>query len=98
MRKSYRVYAEAVGVGDGEGVVFVCDEQHVWHGVDPQGVVVGPVHGADVQRQRRQVRLRQDRLHKLQDNSALEPFSQGKLIPADANVNKEALNLLRISL
>lgn len=55
---AYRVDAQAVGVGDGEGVVFVGDDEHVWHRVHPEGVVVGPVHGADVQRERCQVALR----------------------------------------
>lgn len=54
---SYGIDAQAVGVGDGEGVVFVGDDEHVGHGVHPEGVVVGPVHRADVQRERRQVAL-----------------------------------------
>lgn len=56
-RGSYRVDAEAVGAGDSEGVVFVSDDEQVWHGINPQGVIVGPEHGADVQRQWGQVPL-----------------------------------------
>ena len=61
----YRVDAEAVSVGDAEGVVLVCKDDDVRHRVDPHGVVVGPEHGAHVQGQGRQVTLGEDRLHKL---------------------------------
>lgn len=32
---SYWVNAEAVGVGDVEGVIFVCEDDDIWDRVDP---------------------------------------------------------------
>lgn len=71
---SYRVEAEAVCIGDAEGIVFVCEDDDIRDGVDTQCVVVGPEHRTDVHRQRSQVALRQDGLHKLGHNHSLESF------------------------
>lgn len=65
---AHGVDAEAVAAGDSEGVVFVSSDQQVWQGINAQAVIVGPEHGADVERQRAQVALGQDGLHKLQQN------------------------------
>lgn len=62
----YRVETQAVGAGDGERVVLVCEHDDVGHRVDPQGVVVGPENRTDVERKRSQVALGQDGLHKLE--------------------------------
>ena len=48
-----------------EGVELVGTHDEVGQGVDAQGGVVGPVHGAHLQRQRTQVGLADDRLRKL---------------------------------
>lgn len=63
---SYRVDTQAVGAADGERVVLVGKDDDIRHGVDSQGVVIGPENRADVQRQRSQMSLRQDGLHKLE--------------------------------
>lgn len=47
---SYRVYAEASSVGHSERIVFVCNDEQIRHRVHSQGVIIGPVHWADVKR------------------------------------------------
>lgn len=69
---SYRIDAEAVGAADGERVVLVREDDDVRHGVDPQGVVVGPENRADVEREGSEVALGEDGLHKLQEEEELD--------------------------
>lgn len=58
MCRTYGVDAQTVSVGDVEGVILVRKDYHVRQRIHPQGVVVRPVHWADVQGQGCQVTLR----------------------------------------
>lgn len=66
---SYRVYAEALGVGHGKRIVLVCDDQQIGHWVHSQSVIICPVDGAYIKRERNQMSLRQDGLYELQQNT-----------------------------
>lgn len=56
--KGARVYAEALGVGHGERIVLVCNDQQIGHWVHSQSVVICPVDGGHVKRERSQMSLR----------------------------------------
>lgn len=63
---TYRVNAQTVSVGDGEGVIFVSKDNDIWNRVHSQCIVICPVYWADIKWQRAQMALAQDGLHKLQ--------------------------------
>lgn len=57
-KKSYRIYANAVSIVDSEGVIFVCNDNHIWHRIHSQGIVISPIYRTDVKWKWSQVSLR----------------------------------------